>query len=117
ERLVAARTPSFLFTRCRTRDQATGLTALQAELHRGGRGGAHDATSAVRSPAAAHATRFHASRGSKLACIAARRKTRPPSAKSATPGTTVAQSAIMISADTTAISITTIMLQMRVVGW
>ena len=48
------------------------------------------ASVARRAPASAHSTRFQTSRGSKFDCIAGSRMTRPPTAKSASPGSTVA---------------------------
>ncbi len=53
ERLVAARAAPFVLAGCGTREQAAGLAALQALLHRGHGGRAHDVAPAIRSPAVA----------------------------------------------------------------
>src|SRR5262245_2846503 len=126
ELLVAARAATLLLAGLGAREQAAGLAALQPQLHRRRRnrgGSAHRVASAIspapalRALASAQSTRSHTSRGSKPACMAASTKTRAPSAYIATPGITVASSAILISATSTPSIITSIMLQVRVVGW
>ena len=97
ELLVAARAAPFVLAGCGTREQAAGLAALQAVLHRGDSGRAHDVASAIR-------PRRRRARASVrpldplpyLARVEARlhrrraRRRAPPSTNSASPGITVA---------------------------
>ena len=95
--LAAARTAPFLRAGRGTRQQAAAFAALQALLDRGHNGRAHGVASTVRSPAvagraaaSAHSTLSHTTRGSKFDWIAGSKKTSPPTANSASPGSTVA---------------------------
>src|SRR5208283_3389262 len=95
--LATPRTEARFLTGHGTGDQGANFAALQTLFPRGDGGrGTHDVPSVTRSPTAgraapsAHSILSHTSRGSKLAWIAASRKTSTQRTNKATPGITVA---------------------------